>query len=173
MDLRLNCSLFWCVVKEQRFRLHLHLMSLSAPRGRPSLRSPQHWTPPSSPMLHSPAISRPKSEHSKPHTRTLTQKNKWMDLYDLFCVFVGLASWSKGLSWTTTSWNIWNMGRYATVTSILLMWLILNINSLVGSCVQILTIMDCMYPTSLAKGCCVIQEGDDGSTVYVLEGKAG
>ncbi|KAF7660814.1 hypothetical protein LDENG_00273860 [Lucifuga dentata] len=34
---------------------------------------------------------------------------------------------------------------------------------------QILTIMDCMYPTSLAKGCCVIQEGDDGSTVYVLE----
>lgn len=38
---------------------------------------------------------------------------------------------------------------------------------------QILTIMDCMHPTSLAKGCCVIQEGDDGSTVYVLEGKAG
>lgn len=36
---------------------------------------------------------------------------------------------------------------------------------------QILTIMDSMYPTSLAKGCCVIQEGDDGSTVYVLEGK--
>ncbi|XP_062290177.1 cGMP-dependent protein kinase 1-like [Scomber scombrus] len=34
---------------------------------------------------------------------------------------------------------------------------------------QILTIMDCMYPTSLAKSCCVIQEGDDGSTVYVLE----
>ncbi|XP_069022968.1 cGMP-dependent protein kinase 1-like [Embiotoca jacksoni] len=34
---------------------------------------------------------------------------------------------------------------------------------------QILTIMDCMYPTSLAKGCCVIQEGDNGSTVYVLE----
>ncbi|GAA6228502.1 cGMP-dependent protein kinase 1-like isoform X2 [Lates japonicus] len=34
---------------------------------------------------------------------------------------------------------------------------------------QILTIMDCMHPTSLAKGCCVIQEGDDGSTVYVLE----
>lgn len=33
--------------------------------------------------------------------------------------------------------------------------------------------MDCMYPTSLSKGCCVIQEGDDGSTVYVLEGKAG
>uniref|UniRef100_A0A3Q3M8P9 cGMP-dependent protein kinase n=2 Tax=Mastacembelus armatus TaxID=205130 RepID=A0A3Q3M8P9_9TELE len=41
--------------------------------------------------------------------------------------------------------------------------------SLVGPCVQILTIMDCMRPTSLAKGCCVIQEGDDGSTVYVLE----
>jgi len=38
--------------------------------------------------------------------------------------------------------------------------------------VQILTIMDCMHPTSLAKGCCVIQEGDDGSTVYVLEGEA-
>ncbi|XP_035514792.1 carbohydrate deacetylase [Morone saxatilis] len=37
---------------------------------------------------------------------------------------------------------------------------------------QILTIMDCMRPTSLTKGCCVIQEGDDGSTVYVLEGEA-
>ncbi|XP_075996246.1 cGMP-dependent protein kinase 1-like [Genypterus blacodes] len=34
---------------------------------------------------------------------------------------------------------------------------------------QILTIMDCMHPTSVAKSCCVIQEGDDGSTVYVLE----
>ncbi|XP_059401203.1 cGMP-dependent protein kinase 1-like isoform X1 [Carassius carassius] len=34
---------------------------------------------------------------------------------------------------------------------------------------QILTIMDCMYPTTLAQGCCVIQEGDDGSTVYILE----
>ncbi|KAM4634819.1 cGMP-dependent protein kinase 1-like isoform 2-T2 [Polymixia lowei] len=34
---------------------------------------------------------------------------------------------------------------------------------------QILTIMDCMHPTSLTQGCCVIQEGDDGSTVYVLE----
>ncbi|XP_068429855.1 cGMP-dependent protein kinase 1-like [Clinocottus analis] len=34
---------------------------------------------------------------------------------------------------------------------------------------QILTIMDCMHPTSLTKGCVVIQEGDDGSTVYVLE----
>ncbi|XP_061732188.1 cGMP-dependent protein kinase 1-like isoform X2 [Nerophis ophidion] len=34
---------------------------------------------------------------------------------------------------------------------------------------QILTILDCMRPTSLAKGCCVIQEGDDGSMVYVLE----
>ncbi|XP_062340055.1 cGMP-dependent protein kinase 1-like [Osmerus eperlanus] len=34
---------------------------------------------------------------------------------------------------------------------------------------QILTIMDCMHPTSLAQGCCVIQEGDDGSLVYVLE----
>lgn len=44
---------------------------------------------------------------------------------------------------------------------------------LICSALQILTIMDCMYPTSLSKGCCVIQEGDDGSTVYVLEGKAG
>ncbi|KAM9801229.1 cGMP-dependent protein kinase 1-like [Neosynchiropus ocellatus] len=34
---------------------------------------------------------------------------------------------------------------------------------------QILTIMDCMHPTSLAQGCCVIREGDDGSMVYVLE----
>ncbi|CAL8276229.1 unnamed protein product [Merluccius merluccius] len=34
---------------------------------------------------------------------------------------------------------------------------------------QILTIMDCMHPTSVSQGCCVIQEGDDGSTVYVLE----
>ncbi|XP_062414955.1 cGMP-dependent protein kinase 1-like isoform X2 [Pungitius pungitius] len=34
---------------------------------------------------------------------------------------------------------------------------------------QILTIMDCMQPTSLTRGCCVIQEGGDGSTVYVLE----
>uniref|UniRef100_A0A3Q3A6Y3 cGMP-dependent protein kinase n=1 Tax=Kryptolebias marmoratus TaxID=37003 RepID=A0A3Q3A6Y3_KRYMA len=34
---------------------------------------------------------------------------------------------------------------------------------------QILTIVDCMYPTSLAEGCCVIREGDVGSTVYVLE----
>lgn len=41
----------------------------------------------------------------------------------------------------------------------------------VALCAQIVTIMDCMYPTSLAKGCCVIQEGDDGSTVYVLEGE--
>uniref|UniRef100_A0A8D3E3Z0 cGMP-dependent protein kinase n=1 Tax=Scophthalmus maximus TaxID=52904 RepID=A0A8D3E3Z0_SCOMX len=34
---------------------------------------------------------------------------------------------------------------------------------------QILTIMECMRPTSLSRGCCVIQEGDDGSEVYVLE----
>uniref|UniRef100_A0A4W6FJ81 cAMP-dependent protein kinase type II-alpha regulatory subunit n=1 Tax=Lates calcarifer TaxID=8187 RepID=A0A4W6FJ81_LATCA len=35
---------------------------------------------------------------------------------------------------------------------------------------QILTIMDCMHPTSLAKGCCVIQEGDDVrlNVVFVL-----
>lgn len=36
---------------------------------------------------------------------------------------------------------------------------------------QILTIMDCMHPTTVAQGCCVIQEGDDGSLVYVLEGE--
>ena len=30
--------------------------------------------------------------------------------------------------------------------------------------------MECMHPTSVSQGCCVIQEGDDGSTVYVLEG---
>uniref|UniRef100_A0A8C7S4D3 cGMP-dependent protein kinase n=1 Tax=Oncorhynchus mykiss TaxID=8022 RepID=A0A8C7S4D3_ONCMY len=34
---------------------------------------------------------------------------------------------------------------------------------------QIQTIVDCMHPTRLARGCCVIQEGDDGSLVYVLE----
>uniref|UniRef100_A0A6Q2X4S0 cGMP-dependent protein kinase n=1 Tax=Esox lucius TaxID=8010 RepID=A0A6Q2X4S0_ESOLU len=34
---------------------------------------------------------------------------------------------------------------------------------------QILTIVDCMHPTRVARGCCVIQEGDDGSLVYVLE----
>ncbi|XP_041825101.1 cGMP-dependent protein kinase 1-like isoform X2 [Melanotaenia boesemani] len=34
---------------------------------------------------------------------------------------------------------------------------------------RILAITDCMYPTGLEKGCCVIQEGDVGSTVYVLE----
>ncbi|KAI1900792.1 hypothetical protein AGOR_G00053520 [Albula goreensis] len=34
---------------------------------------------------------------------------------------------------------------------------------------QILAIVDCMHPTTVAKGCCVIQEGDDGSLVYVLE----
>uniref|UniRef100_A0AAY4BPS6 cGMP-dependent protein kinase n=1 Tax=Denticeps clupeoides TaxID=299321 RepID=A0AAY4BPS6_9TELE len=34
---------------------------------------------------------------------------------------------------------------------------------------QILTIMDCMHPTMLVQGCCVIEEGDDGSLVYVLE----
>ncbi|CAB1332565.1 unnamed protein product, partial [Coregonus sp. 'balchen'] len=30
------------------------------------------------------------------------------------------------------------------------------------------TIVDCMHPTCLARGCCVIQEGDDGSLVYSL-----
>uniref|UniRef100_A0A4W5PQY9 cAMP-dependent protein kinase type II-alpha regulatory subunit n=1 Tax=Hucho hucho TaxID=62062 RepID=A0A4W5PQY9_9TELE len=34
---------------------------------------------------------------------------------------------------------------------------------------QIQTIVDCMHPTRLVQGCCVIQEGDDGSLVYVLE----
>ncbi|XP_036385406.1 cGMP-dependent protein kinase 1-like [Megalops cyprinoides] len=34
---------------------------------------------------------------------------------------------------------------------------------------QILTIVDCMHPTTVTRGCCVIQEGDDGSLVYVLE----
>ncbi|KAM4720253.1 cGMP-dependent protein kinase 1-like [Anableps anableps] len=34
---------------------------------------------------------------------------------------------------------------------------------------QILNIMDSMYPTSVAKDCLVIQEGDIGSTVYILE----
>ncbi|XP_041755476.1 cGMP-dependent protein kinase 1-like [Coregonus clupeaformis] len=34
---------------------------------------------------------------------------------------------------------------------------------------QIQTIVDCMHPTRLAQGCCVLQEGDDGSLVYVLE----
>ncbi|KAG5840551.1 hypothetical protein ANANG_G00189980 [Anguilla anguilla] len=34
---------------------------------------------------------------------------------------------------------------------------------------QILAIVDCMHPTTVAQGCCVIQEGDDGSLVYVLE----
>ncbi|XP_036382682.1 cGMP-dependent protein kinase 1 [Megalops cyprinoides] len=34
---------------------------------------------------------------------------------------------------------------------------------------QILAIVDCMHPTTVTKGCCVIQEGDDGSLVYVLE----
>ncbi|XP_038826977.1 cGMP-dependent protein kinase 1-like [Salvelinus namaycush] len=34
---------------------------------------------------------------------------------------------------------------------------------------QIQTIVDCMHHNRLAQGCCVIQEGDDGSLVYVLE----
>ncbi|KAK6316167.1 hypothetical protein J4Q44_G00136910 [Coregonus suidteri] len=34
---------------------------------------------------------------------------------------------------------------------------------------QIQTIVDCMPPTRLAQGCCVLQEGDNGSLVYVLE----
>ncbi|XP_052381997.1 cGMP-dependent protein kinase 1-like [Oncorhynchus keta] len=35
---------------------------------------------------------------------------------------------------------------------------------------QVQTIVDCMHPTRLAQGCCVIQEGNNGSLVYVLEG---
>ncbi|KAG9353981.1 hypothetical protein JZ751_012105 [Albula glossodonta] len=34
---------------------------------------------------------------------------------------------------------------------------------------QILAIIDCMHPITIAQGCSVIQEGDDGSLVYVLE----
>ncbi|KAL4623062.1 cGMP-dependent protein kinase 1-like isoform X1 [Arapaima gigas] len=34
---------------------------------------------------------------------------------------------------------------------------------------QISTIIDCMHPTTISQGCCVIKEGDDGSLVYVLE----
>ncbi|XP_057675111.1 cGMP-dependent protein kinase 1-like [Corythoichthys intestinalis] len=34
---------------------------------------------------------------------------------------------------------------------------------------QIMTILDCMRPAVLDKGCRVIREGDDGSSVYVLE----
>uniref|UniRef100_A0A8C7GMA7 cAMP-dependent protein kinase type II-alpha regulatory subunit n=1 Tax=Oncorhynchus kisutch TaxID=8019 RepID=A0A8C7GMA7_ONCKI len=34
---------------------------------------------------------------------------------------------------------------------------------------QILAIMDCMYPTTVNQGCCVIQEGDSGTLAYVLE----
>ncbi|XP_023657303.1 cGMP-dependent protein kinase 1 isoform X2 [Paramormyrops kingsleyae] len=34
---------------------------------------------------------------------------------------------------------------------------------------QILAIVDCMHPTTVTQGCCVIKEGDDGSLVYVLE----
>lgn len=37
--------------------------------------------------------------------------------------------------------------------------------------VQIASIVDSMYPTSLDKGSCVTQEGDVGSTLYVLEGQ--
>lgn len=36
---------------------------------------------------------------------------------------------------------------------------------------QILAIVDCMHPTTITQGCCVIKEGDDGSLVYVLEGE--
>lgn len=64
------------------------------------------------------------------------------------------------------------MGRWQTQFQAVRKWSVSRVVEWhVALCVQILTIMDCMYPTSLAKGCCVIQEGDDGSTVYVLEGE--
>ncbi|KAJ8400934.1 hypothetical protein AAFF_G00388910 [Aldrovandia affinis] len=34
---------------------------------------------------------------------------------------------------------------------------------------QVLALVDCMHPATVAQGCRVIQEGDDGSLVYVLE----
>ncbi|CAB1321939.1 unnamed protein product [Coregonus sp. 'balchen'] len=34
---------------------------------------------------------------------------------------------------------------------------------------QILAIMDCMYPTTVNQGCCIIEEGDSGTLAYVLE----
>lgn len=73
-------SLFRPAFKVQRRRLQPHPMSLSAPRDRPSQQSPPRWTHPSSPMSHSPAISRPKSEHRMPHThdhKTHTAIHGW------------------------------------------------------------------------------------------------
>lgn len=37
---------------------------------------------------------------------------------------------------------------------------------------QIREIVDCMYPVSFPAGAIIIQEGDVGSTVYVMEGKS-
>lgn len=36
---------------------------------------------------------------------------------------------------------------------------------------QIREIVDCMYPVSFPAGAIIIQEGDVGSTVYVMEGE--
>lgn len=106
---------------------------------------------------------------SHTHTPTHTQSTCTCLADHLLC-FVGPASWSRGPWWETISWNTWNTGRWRPgrvhLSSDQRLW-----SHNVALCAQILTIMDCMYPTSLAKGCCVIQEGDDGSTVYVLEGE--
>lgn len=37
---------------------------------------------------------------------------------------------------------------------------------------QIQEIVDCMYPVEYGKDSCIIKEGDVGSLVYVMEGKA-
>lgn len=36
---------------------------------------------------------------------------------------------------------------------------------------QILAIVDCMYPTTVSQGSCVIREGDNASLAYVIEGE--
>ena len=54
------------VWKGRRLRLRRRPTSPSAPRDRPSQRSPPRWTPPSSPTLLSPATARPRSECGKP-----------------------------------------------------------------------------------------------------------
>lgn len=37
---------------------------------------------------------------------------------------------------------------------------------------QIQEIVDCMYPVDYGKDACIIEEGDVGSLVYVMEGEA-
>lgn len=71
-----------CVCEEQRFSLQQHLMSRSAQRDRQSPQSPQRWTPPSSPTLHSPATARAKSEHN---THTNTHTRWWTPFLTLSC----------------------------------------------------------------------------------------